>query len=310
VLLELVIPGIDGITFMGRLRDTGVEAPVIVITGIDHAEPAVTAVRQGALDYVVKPFQDQVLLAAVVNALALAPAAAELRPPLKPPGIVLVGCQRGTAAALWAALAGHARLDTLPASLHDMWFLVHPGPDIVVLDAEAVPAPGHAVARLDSNFPDASLIVLNGTARGPRRADDLAISTVIPPPVTMRELLDGLRRELRPSMRPLPVFSARVIDAMEYVSHHFMRLSLRDLGRELGTSPYYLSRLFRAEMGQTLKTFVNRVRVDVARQLLGETQDKVETIAAAVGCHDASHLSRLCVQYLGRRPGDLRRKRA
>ena len=57
----------------------------------------------------------------------------------------------------------------------------------------------------------------------------------------------------------------------------------------------------------TLKTYVNRVRVEAARQLLLETADKIDTVAARVGFHDAPHLSRWFVKCFGQRPGDFRR---
>ena len=79
------------------------------------------------------------------------------------------------------------------------------------------------------------------------------------------------------------------------------------LGRHLGKSPYYLSRLFRIETGMTLKRYVHRVKIEAARQLLIATTDKIETVAARVGLHDASHLSRIFLKYSGMRPGDFRR---
>ena len=94
---------------------------------------------------------------------------------------------------------------------------------------------------------------------------------------------------------------------MESVSAHFTGVTVHDLSQALGTSPDHLSRLFCAETGMTLKTYVNRVRVEAARQLLRETGDKLEAVASLVGFHDASHLSRLFVKYLSSRPGDVRR---
>jgi transcriptional regulator GlxA family with amidase domain len=94
---------------------------------------------------------------------------------------------------------------------------------------------------------------------------------------------------------------------MESVSAHFTGVTVRDLSRAHGTSPDHLSRLFCAETGMTLKTYVNRVRVEAARQLLQGTEDKLEAVASLAGFHDASHLSRLFVKYLSSRPGDFRR---
>jgi CheY-like chemotaxis protein/AraC-like DNA-binding protein len=310
VLLDLLIPGIDGVTFLQHLYDGAVDVPVIVVTALDHAAPAVASLRLGAVDYITKPFHDETLLTAVAHALAGARAAAELSPPPQRPGILLVGCPLGLSATLAAALTSHARVEAVPATLAGLPFLPAPSADVVVLDMDRLPLGENVIARLNAHAPLAPLIVLNAPLRGALTAGDLAAHTVVPPPVTLRALLDTLQRELRPALRSLPVFGPRVTDVMEYVSRHYARLSLRDLSDALGTSPYYVSRLFHAEMGQTLKTYVNRVRVEAARRLLVETGGKIEAIASTVGCHDASHLSRLFVQYLGRRPGDLRRTRS
>jgi two-component system, response regulator YesN len=307
VLLDLLIPGIDGVTFLQHLHDSAIDVPVIVVTALDHAAPAIASLRLGAVDYITKPVHDETLLAAVAHALAGARAAAELSPPAQRPTILLVGCPPGLSATLSAALTSHARVETIPATLAGLSLLPAPSADIVVLDVDRLPRGDEVIARLNAHAPLAPVIVLNAPLRGAPTADDLAAHTVVPSPVTLRALLEALQRELRPTLRPLPAFGPRVTDAMDYVSRHYARLSLRDLSGALGTSPYYVSRLFHAEMGQTLKTYVNRVRVEAARRLLVETRGKIEAIASDVGCHDASHLSRLFVQYLGRRPGDLRR---
>jgi len=58
----------------------------------------------------------------------------------------------------------------------------------------------------------------------------------------------------------------------------------------------------------TATAFLARTRVEAARQLLARTSDKLDAVAAIVGCHDASHLSRLFMKYLRMRPGDVRRR--
>ena len=49
------------------------------------------------------------------------------------------------------------------------------------------------------------------------------------------------------------------------------------------------------------------LRVEAGQWLLIEAGEKLETVAARVGLHDASHLSRLFVWYAGIRPGAYRR---
>jgi len=67
--------------------------------------------------------------------------------------------------------------------------------------------------------------------------------------------------------------------------------------------------MFQRETGLALKGFIDRVRAEAVRELLLATDEKMDAIAAEVGLRHASHLSRICVKYLGCRPGEFRRAR-
>ena len=84
----------------------------------------------------------------------------------------------------------------------------------------------------------------------------------------------------------------------------------RRISRILGTSSYYLSNVFSAETGISLKGYLNQMRIEAAKWLLAKTGEKLETIALRVGLHDASHLSRLFLRHTGDRPGAYRRHQA
>ena len=56
ILLDVRLPGMDGLTALPRLRELAPVAPVIVMTAHGDLSTAVEAVRQGASDYVAKPF--------------------------------------------------------------------------------------------------------------------------------------------------------------------------------------------------------------------------------------------------------------
>jgi two-component system nitrogen regulation response regulator NtrX len=55
VLLDVWLPGADGLEVLGRIRETDAELPVLVISGHGTIETAVKAVRLGAQDFVEKP---------------------------------------------------------------------------------------------------------------------------------------------------------------------------------------------------------------------------------------------------------------
>jgi two-component system, NtrC family, nitrogen regulation response regulator NtrX len=69
ILLDVWLPGMDGLETLTRLRESDPEVPVVVISGHGNIETAVKAVRQGAQDFVEKPLSLEKTLLAVRNAL-------------------------------------------------------------------------------------------------------------------------------------------------------------------------------------------------------------------------------------------------
>ena len=62
MVLDVRMPGASGIELQDQLRETGSEIPIIVITGHADVATAVRAMKAGAVDFIEKPFSDQLLL--------------------------------------------------------------------------------------------------------------------------------------------------------------------------------------------------------------------------------------------------------
>lgn len=76
ILLDLTLPGMDGITLMKDLRAEGVNTPIIILTGRADTDTKVELLNAGANDYMVKPFSSAELLARIASVLRR-PAAAQ-----------------------------------------------------------------------------------------------------------------------------------------------------------------------------------------------------------------------------------------
>jgi FixJ family two-component response regulator len=69
LVLDVRLPGINGLEFQQELADAGILIPIIFITGHGDIPMTVKAMKSGAVEFLTKPFRDQELLDAVDQAL-------------------------------------------------------------------------------------------------------------------------------------------------------------------------------------------------------------------------------------------------
>src|SRR5919204_2880921 len=69
ILLDIWLPGMDGLATLERLRDRRVDAPVVMISGHGNIESAVRAIKMGAFDFVEKPLSLDKTVLVVGNAV-------------------------------------------------------------------------------------------------------------------------------------------------------------------------------------------------------------------------------------------------
>jgi DNA-binding response OmpR family regulator len=83
ILLDLMLPGLDGATITESVRKEGVTTPIIILTARNETEHKVDLLNKGADDYIVKPFSFDELLARISSVLR--------RPQTSQPVILRVG---------------------------------------------------------------------------------------------------------------------------------------------------------------------------------------------------------------------------
>ncbi|HTP73074.1 MAG TPA: response regulator, partial [Burkholderiaceae bacterium] len=69
VILDITLPGKNGITWLRELRDQGYTGEVVLITAFADLETAIEALRAGASDFILKPFRLSQILNAVKHSL-------------------------------------------------------------------------------------------------------------------------------------------------------------------------------------------------------------------------------------------------
>lgn len=73
-IIDMRMPGMDGLTLLEHLRNRNITLPVIVVTGHGDVPLAVRAMKAGAADFIEKPYTNTAILDAVAKTLQAAPA--------------------------------------------------------------------------------------------------------------------------------------------------------------------------------------------------------------------------------------------
>jgi FixJ family two-component response regulator len=69
LVLDVLLPGVNGLDFQNQLASANIRIPIIFITGHGDIPMSVRAMKAGALEFLTKPFQDEDLLKAIQQAL-------------------------------------------------------------------------------------------------------------------------------------------------------------------------------------------------------------------------------------------------
>ena len=109
IVLDVWLPGVDGIVTLQRLRERKIDSQVVMISGHGNIESAVRAIKMGAFDFVEKPLSLEKTVLVVRNALRQRDLEAEnraLRAQLDYPGPLVVDVERFERALTNVALNG------------------------------------------------------------------------------------------------------------------------------------------------------------------------------------------------------------
>ena len=94
----------------------------------------------------------------------------------------------------------------------------------------------------------------------------------------------------------------------KYVEEHFGEpLTLEEVSQVADLSPTYLSTIFKKDTGMTFLEYLSKVRMDMAKKLLKETNDTVADICGKVGYSDVRYFTKSFTKYAGLKPKEYRK---
>jgi len=323
VLLDILMPEVDGLEILQELKALDPDLPVIMMTAVKTVRTTVAAMKLGAADYVTKPFQEDELLASIRQALAQQ--ARRLGPPVerdraerdarpRTHRLLFVGGDPGWRATLAVVLSPATSVETSPTLVDGLNRMLRFRPTCVVLNVKrSTVEAGRFLGALNAQLPACPvLVVCDDVYLGaPPVWETLNIRGVLRPPVRFEDLLSRIGDVLPPGdslSGPWPRLGESVGRTIAHLSRHFDEdLTVDSIAEITDISASHLAHLFRSEIGMSVRDYLTRVRVAIAQDLLAHTDEKLESIAARLGFADTSHLAHVFQRIIGRPPSAYRR---
>src|SRR6185369_6230700 len=210
VLLDILMPEVDGLEILQELKALDPDLPVIMMTAVKTVRTTVAAMKLGAADYVTKPFQEDELLASIRQALAQQ--ARRLGPPVerdraerdarpRTHRLLFVGGDPGWRATLAVVLSPATSVETSPTLVDGLNRMLRFRPTCVVLNVKrSTVEAGRFLGALNAQLPACPvLVVCDDVYLGaPPVWETLNIRGVLRPPVGFEDLLSRIGAVLPP----------------------------------------------------------------------------------------------------------------
>ena len=199
-------------------------------------------------------------------------------------------------------------------------------PDIIIMDI-SMPLLGglESAYQIKSRFPDTMILLNTAYAEFEfaKKAVDYDLDAYLLKPAKESEILQaidtclkrkkqgnesgsGQKKEWSGEAYDTPRQS--ILEVVQYIDDNFQKpLTLNDLADTAHFSPTYLSRLFHQEKGMTIKTYINKKRLENAKFLLDHSELSISCVAVRCGYSNVSHFNRLFKQHQGCSPLEYRR---
>lgn len=96
----------------------------------------------------------------------------------------------------------------------------------------------------------------------------------------------------------------------EYISKHYVdyTLSIKDISDHVHLSSSYLCTVFKTETGETLNQYITDYRIEIAKQLLSDSRNKITEISSRVGYCDGNYFGKAFKKVVGLTPSEYREK--
>lgn len=122
-------------------------------------------------------------------------------------------------------------------------------------------------------------------------------------------LVEIMRESWHPEEKQHVSKRASVLEVREWIDQNYAsQISLDDLAEKFFINKYYLSKIFKSQMGMTISSYIKIVRITKAKQLLRFTNQTLDEIGEAVGITPARYFSEVFSSVEGVSPNTYRKQ--
>jgi len=339
LLTDINMPGMDGLTLVDTLRERGYDTQVIFISGFAEFKYAQKAIQQKAVDYIIKPVAIPDLLHAINKAQVVYE---QKKQQLKDETFIKDNITLITKGFIYDVLFETKQLheedirrNLSLCGLADKYFsicnLILPAGN-KRLEAFLAQYEGSQSVCLYRGSSQVYTFVLCDNADTPARIDGLigdirrhcpgailgeyrSTRDIRQLPEMYYELMVCLRNDHQGRVEPGvkedshagenngKEYSMHVVKAIEYIRAHYAeKISLAKLSEEIFVHPTYLSNLFKGQTGTTVVEYINHYRIEMAREMLKDSRNKIFWVGEQVGFVNQRYFSHIFKKYNGCTP--------
>ncbi|MDR1021102.1 MAG: response regulator transcription factor [Synergistaceae bacterium] len=123
----------------------------------------------------------------------------------------------------------------------------------------------------------------------------------------------GVSPKMKKQLRFYPdhLMSHEIRHALSFIGDHYKEnIRLKFIADRVNLSSYYFSRLFKKEVGVNLSQYILHKRLEIAKQMLEETDQSIVDISASVGFQEHNYFGKIFKRFTGATPSEYRKKHA
>ncbi|MFD0681733.1 MULTISPECIES: response regulator transcription factor [unclassified Paenibacillus] len=297
IITDISMPVMDGLELIKEIRSREQVTEIVILSGYDDFGYAQQAMRQGIMDYLLKPIRQEQL----EDLLGKAAARLEQRGrSIKERGQRLWEC-RGIAALI----------------ADDLWMVRETEALRHLTDyQQQLLSRGLTVAQCSEQLEDALVLAeAELIAQSSGKLQELPKPLLTPAAVSAEELLLRAGESVAAYVDQIRNMrnwgqNQSIQKAVEYILAHYTNehLSLSHAANEAGMSDSYFSRCFKDELGLSFIDYVIKLRMERAKELLEAAESKTYEVAFTVGYTDYPHFSKSFKKYCGLSPNDYKKR--